>query len=77
MGFSSYPRDNKKLPSILQTCLESENIVLNDVVKMYPKYLENILLVTDPVPDSELLQKDFMLFVSTKQLILQIKKGKN
>ena len=65
LGFSSYPRDNKQLPPLLQTCLESENIVLNDVVKMYPKYLENILLVTGPVPSSELLQKYlYALFIN-------------
>ena len=74
LDFSNYPRDNKNIPPIIQTCIESDNIVLSDAVKMYPKYLEDKLLVTGIVPASELLQKYFMLFVSTKQLILQIKK---
>ena len=59
LGFSSYPRDNKQLPPLLQTCLESENIVLNEKIKIYPKYLKDKLLVTGPVPASKLLKEYF------------------
>ena len=66
--FFEYPRDNKQLPSLLQTCLYSDYIDLNEVVNMYPKFLKNRLLVTGPVSPSKLLQNyfDAQIFINEK-----------
>ena len=69
-----YPRDNKQLPSPLQTFLQSENIELDEVVKIYPKFLKYSLLVTVPIPNSKLVQKYFDDLVQNLQRESQTKK---